>query len=345
MHPPAAPHPWQACHLPLYFCHTALMLQNVVALVHDGVGAFGLGVVSEVFGYDRSADGLPAYDFAVAGEQLGPVRTDTGLSIVVEHTLERVAAADLVCVLGWEDTGREPPEALCQVLRETVARGGRIMSHCSGAFVVAAAGLLEGRTVATHWRHAAELARRYPDVRVDADVLYVDDDPIFSSAGTAAGIDTCLYLLRQEHGATVANAIARRMVVPPHRDGGQAQYIQTPVPDVDESCRLREVLLWAQQHLEAPLSVDDLAGRALMSPRSFARHFTAATGTSPHAWLLSQRIALAQQLLEQTALSIDEVAHLSGFGAATTLRNHFSRKLGTSPQAYRRTFQSSTAAA
>ena len=315
------------------------MLSNVVALIYDGVGSFGLGVVSEVFGYDRTADGLPGYDFAVAAAQPGPVRTDTGLLLVAEHGLERVASADLVCVLGWERSDLTPPEPLLQALRDTIARGGRIMSHCSGAYVVAASGLLDGRTVATHWRHADELTRRYPAVHVDPNVLYVDDDPIFSSAGTAAGIDTCLYLLRREHGASVANAIARRMVVPPHREGGQAQYVDTAVPAVDDTSRLREVIVWAQDHLEQDVSVDELATRALMSPRSFARHFRSATGSTPHAWLLGQRVARAQQLLETPELSIDEVARHSGLGSAATLRHHFALRLGTSPQAYRRTFR------
>ena len=316
-----------------------------MALVYDGVGSFGLGVVSEVFGYDRSADGLPGYDFAVASVAPGVVRTDTGLQLLVEHGLERVVSADLVCVLGWEHTDRTPPEPLLQALRDTVARGGRIMSHCTGAFVVAASGLLDGRTVATHWAFADELARRFPAVHVDPDVLYVDDDPLFSSAGTAAGIDTCLHLLRREHGASVANAVARRLVVPPHREGGQAQYVTASVPEVDDTSRLREVLVWAQEHLEQDLSVDELAARALMSPRSFARHFRAATGSTPHAWLLGQRVALAQLLLERTDLAVDEIARRSGLGAATTLRHHFALRLGTSPQAYRRAFRGRSTAA
>jgi transcriptional regulator GlxA family with amidase domain len=321
------------------------MLHDVVALVYDGVGAFGLGVVAEVFGSDRSAAGLPTYDFAVAAARPGPVRTDTGLTILVEHGLERVAQADLVCVLGWEGTETVPEEPLLQALRDAVARGARIMSHCTGAYVVAAAGLLDGRTIATHWLHAADLAARYPAVTVDPDVLYVDDDPIFSSAGTAAGIDTCLHLLRREHGAAVANAIARRMVVPPHREGGQAQYVAAAVPELDEASGLREVLVWAQEHLETDLSVDQLAARALMSPRSFARHFRAATGSTPHAWLLAQRLARAQSLLEVTDLPVEEVARRSGLGAATTLRHHFGLRFGTSPQAYRRTFRGEELAA
>lgn len=292
-----------------------------------------------MFGYDRTTDGLPAYDFAVAAEHPGVVRTETGLQLLVEHGLDRLETADLVCVLGWERPDLVPPEPLLQALRDTVARGGRVMSHCTGAYVLAASGLLDGRTVATHWRHAADLARRYPAVTVDADVLYVDDDPIFSSAGTAAGIDTCLYLLRREHGASVASAVARGMVVPPHREGGQAQYVTSAVPEVDETSRLREVLVWAQDNLDTDLTVDQLAARALVSPRSFARHFRAATGSTPHAWLLGQRVALAQQLLETTDLGVDEVARRSGLGAGATLRHHFALRVGTSPQSYRRTFR------
>lgn len=315
------------------------MLTNVVALVYDGVGSFGLGVVSEVFGYDRSADGLPSYDFDVAAESPGVVRTDTGLQMLVEHGLERLEAADLVCVLAWPDPDAVPPEPLLQALRDTVARGGRVMSHCTGVYVLAASGLLDGRTVATHWHSADDVRRRYPSVTVNPDVLYVDDDPIFSSAGTAAGIDTCLHILRREFGASVASAVARRMVVPPHREGGQSQYATHAVPPVDDTSRLHDTLAWAQDNLATDLTVDELAARALMSPRSFARHFRAATGSTPHAWLLAQRVTHAQELLESTDLSVDEVARRSGIGASTTLRHHFTLRLGTSPQAYRRAFR------
>ncbi|WP_299038987.1 helix-turn-helix domain-containing protein [uncultured Pseudokineococcus sp.] len=321
------------------------MLKDVVALAHDGTGAFGLGLVSDVFGYDRSDDGLPVYDFAVATERPGRVRTDTGLVVHVEHGLERAASADLVIVLGWEHEDVDPPAAYGQVLRAAVARGARVMSHCTGAFVVAASGIADGRTLATHWRHADALARRYPAVTVDRDVLYVDDDPVFSSAGSAAGIDTCLHLLRREHGVAVANTVARRLVVPPHRDGGQAQYVEGPSLPADDGQRLREVLPWALERLDQPLSVGQLAARAMTSPRSFARHFRALTGTTPHAWLLAQRVALAQQLLESTDLPVEEVARRSGFGAATTLRHHFTRRVSTSPQAYRHTFRGTPAAA
>jgi len=213
------------------------------------------------------------------------------------------------------------------------------MSVCTGAFVLAAAGLLAGRRATTHWRHAAALAERYPRVDVDPDVLYVDAGPVLTSAGTAAGIDLCLHIVRTEHGAGVANALARRMVVPPHRDGGQAQYVETPVRVHRRGDELSEVLDWALERLDEPLSVDELAARALMSTRTFARRFRAVTGETPHRWLLLQRLLLAQRLLEEGDEPVEEVARLAGFGSAVSLRQHFARWRGTSPQRYRRTFR------
>ncbi|MEJ5914442.1 helix-turn-helix domain-containing protein [Pseudokineococcus sp. 1T1Z-3] len=317
------------------------MLRDVVALVWDGVGMFGVGVVSEVFGDDRSADGLPAYDFALVTERPGKIRTDAGIQLFVEHGLARAASADLVVVLGWEQVVEDPPEAYLQVLRDAVARGARVMSHCTGAAVVAASGIADGRRLATHWHYADAVAARYPAVDVERSALYVEDGPVLSSAGTAAGIDACLHLLRAEHGVAVANGVARRMVVPPHREGGQAQFVEGPELPPQEGHRLREVLVWAGERLDQPLPVEELAARALMSPRSFARHFRVLTGTTPHAWLLAQRVALAQDLLESTDLAVDEVARRAGFGASTTLRQHFTRRVGTSPQAYRRAFRGS----
>jgi transcriptional regulator GlxA family with amidase domain len=223
-----------------------------------------------------------------------------------------------------------------RALRDVVARGGRVMSVCSGAFVLAAAGLLDGRRATTHWRYAAALAERYPRIDVDQNVLYVDAGPVLTSAGTAAGIDLCLHLVREEHGTAVANAVARRMVVPPHRDGGQAQYVEAPVP-APRRDDLGDLLTWAVEHLDQPLSVESLAARALMSPRTFARRFRAATGTTPYAWLLHQRTLLAQRLLE-AGHGVEEVARRSGFGSAATLREHFARARGTSPSAYQRAF-------
>jgi transcriptional regulator GlxA family with amidase domain len=314
------------------------MLQNVAVAVCDGVSVFELGVVCEVFGIDRSDTGLPRYDFAVCAAEDGPIRSGGGFGMTLDHGLERLAEADLVAVPHWRSVDEPPPEPLLDALRAVVARGGRVMSVCSGAFVLAAAGLLDGRRATTHWRYAAALAERYPATEIDSNVLYVDAGPVLTSAGTSAGIDLCLHVVREEHGPAVANAIARRMVVPPHRDGGQAQYVETPVP-LPRRDDLADVLAWAVEHLDRPLSVDDLAARALMSPRTFARRFRAATGTTPYAWLLHQRTLHAQRLLEQ-GLAVEEVARRAGFGSAATLREHFGKIRGTSPSAYRRTFAS-----
>jgi transcriptional regulator GlxA family with amidase domain len=317
------------------------MLRNVAAVVCDGVSVFELGVVCEVFGIDRTDTGLPGYDFAVCAAEPGPLRTGGGFGITPEHGLDRLADADLVAVPHWRSPDERPGEDLLDALRGVVARGGRVMSVCSGAFVLAAAGLLDGRRATTHWRYAATLAERYPEVEVDPNVLYVDAGQVLTSAGTSAGIDLCLHLVREEHGPAVANAIARRMVVPPHRDGGQAQYVDAPVPPPRSRDDLGDVLTWAVEHLDTPISVEQLAARALMSPRTFARRFRAVTGTTPYAWLLHQRTLLAQRLLEE-GLSVEEVARRSGFGSAATLREQFARVRGTSPSAYRRAFAGTT---
>lgn len=311
-------------------------LQDVAAIACQGVGTFGLGVFSEIFGYDRTAEGLPGFDYAVVAGEPGPLRTDTGLLIVPEHGLDRLATADLVVVTSW-DHDDEPSAELQDALRAAVDRGARLLAHCTGAFAVAATGLLDGRRATTHWRYVDAFARRYPQVELDPEVLYVDAGPVVTSAGTAAGIDASLYLLRQVFGSEVANAVARRMVVPPHRDGGQAQFIEQPIPRTDDP--LGEVLSWAQRNAAKPLTVEALAARAHMSPRTFARHFRAHTGTTPYAWLLSQRVRLAERMLENGGLPVDEVARRSGFGSAAVLRAHLIRERGVSPQAYRRTFR------
>jgi transcriptional regulator GlxA family with amidase domain len=318
------------------------MLTNVAAVVGDPASAFELGVVSEVFGYDRSDDGLPRYDFAVCALRPGLVRTTTGFDVYVRHGLERVADADLVAVPSWTARPVDPPAELVAALKAALGRGARLLSVCSGAFLLAAAGLLDGRRATTHWRYAATLAARYPAVRVDPEVLYVEDGPVVTSAGTAAAIDACLHLLRTEHGSAVANAVARRMVVSPHRSGGQAQFVESAVapPGDDE---LTALVAWVQRHLTEPLTVDDLAARALMSPRTFARRFRAATGTTPHQWLLDQRMLLAEQLLEQTDLPVDEIARRCGLGSADTLRHHFGRRRRVSPAGYRRAFRAGAA--
>ncbi|GAA2291174.1 helix-turn-helix domain-containing protein [Streptomyces atrovirens] len=320
------------------------MLQNVAAVLLDGVNPFELGVVCEVFGVDRSDDGLPVYDFAVASADGPAVRTNTGFSLQVEHGLERLETADLIAVpAGSSYVSREFPPELLDALRRGVDRGARVLSVCSGVFVLAAAGLLDGRRAAAHWKHAEALTGKYPHLTVEPDVLYVDEDPVITSAGTAAGIDACLHLVRKEQGPEVANKIARRMVVPPHRDGGQAQYIERPLPRSGGDT-VSEVLVWMERHLDEETTVEQLAARAHMSPRTFARRFQQETGTTPYRWILRQRVLLAQHLLEATDETVDAVAGRTGFGNAAALRHHFVRAVGTTPQAYRRAFRGPQAA-
>jgi transcriptional regulator GlxA family with amidase domain len=316
------------------------VLKNVAVAACDRVPAFELGVVCEVFGLDRTADGLPGYDFAVCAAEPPPLRSTSGFFIDTPHGLDRLTHADLIAIPAWRDVKERPPEGLLQGLRDAVDRGARVMSVCSGAFVLAAAGLLDGRRATTHWRHVKALAEHYPAIHVQPDVLYIDEGSVLTSAGTAAGIDLCLYIVRQEFGAEIANAIARRMVVPAHRDGGQAQYIEAAVVDANDANGFAGILAWAQEHLDEPLTVERLAAQGHMSSRTFARRFLKSTGTTPHRWLLTQRIALSQRLLETTDLSIDEVAERCGFGSASALRTQFLRHLRTRPLAYRRSFRS-----
>ncbi|MCC5478936.1 GlxA family transcriptional regulator [Streptomyces barringtoniae] len=320
------------------------MLQNVAAVLLDGVNPFEMAVVCEVFGIDRSDEGLPVYDFAVASAE-GPVlRSNAGFSLQVEHGLERLESADLIAVpAGARYESRAFPPGLLDALRRGVDRGARVLSVCSGVFVLAAAGLLEGRRCAVHWHHAAELALRYPRLTVEPDVLYVDEDPVITSAGTAAGIDACLHLVRKEQGPEVANKIARRMVVPPHRDGGQAQYIERPLP-MGPCDTVGEVLVWMEEHLDQEVTVEQLAARAHMAPRTFARRFQQETGTTPYRWILRQRVLRAQELLEGTDETMDAIAWRTGFGTAAALRHQFVRALGTTPNAYRRAFRGPEAA-
>jgi transcriptional regulator GlxA family with amidase domain len=320
------------------------MLGNVALVVLDGFSPFELGVVCEVFGSDRSGEGLPSYDFAVVAGEPGPLRADCGFALHGAADLGRLDAADLIAVPAPADVrcaAADFPEPLLAALRRAAARGAQVLSVCTGAFVLGAAGLLDDRRCTTHWRHARTLARMYPAAKVDPSVLYLDDGPVITSAGTAAGIDACLYLVRREQGSKVANAIARRMVVPPHRDGGQAQYVDRPVAAGARADTLGEVIAWMERHLDRPLAVQDLASRASMSPRTFARRFVQETGTTPQRWLTGQRILLAQHLLEETDQTMDAVAGRCGFGNATALRHHFRAWRATTPQAYRRAFRQS----
>ena len=312
---------------------------RVVTLVGPKVAMFELSVACEVFGLDRSELVDPWYRHRVAAAVPGPQVSPEGLLLETPYGLDELDRADTVVIPARIFAG-DPPGEVLEALRSAHARGARMLSMCTGAFVLAAAGLLDGRRATTHWMWAEELAGRYPQVRIDPKVLYVDGgDGIMTSAGTAAGVDLMLHVVRLDHGAEVANAVARRMVVPPHRDGGQAQFVDLPVPEADGDERLSDVLGWMLEHVDQDLSVQHLARRARTSPRTFARRFRAVTGTTPHQWLLRQRVLLAQQLLETTDEPVERVAQLCGFGSAAALRQHFTRAVSASPGAYRRTFR------
>jgi len=301
---------------------------------------FEMAVACEVFGTDRSADGIPSWDFAVCLTSAGPIQARGGaFSIDSPHGLARADVADLLIVPAWPEAAGDPPEPMVRTLRAAVERGAWVLGYCSGTFALAAAGLLEGRRATTHWWYEERFRARFPEVDLHPDVLYVAEPPVLTSAGTAAAIDLSLHVIRLVDGPEVANALARRMVVPPHRDGGQAQYIERPLPD-DATCRdLGGLLGWMTEHLAVELTVEELARQAHMSPRTFARRFRAETGTTPHHWLTGQRVLHAQRLLETTHLDIDRIAERCGFGSAATLRHHFIGWVGTSPQQYRRTFR------
>lgn len=314
--------------------------RTVATIVTDGVAPFEFGVLCEVFGLDRTDEGAPPFEHRIVTERPGLVSTNQGFSITVDLDLSAAADADVVCVpaLGNRpDRAELVSPAVREVLVAAEARGAWLLSVCSGAFVLAEAGLLDGRRATTHWRHSDVLQRDHPAIDVDPDVLFVEDGRVITSAGTAAGIDACLHLVRREHGAAAANVIARRMVVPPHRDGGQSQFIKAPLPvEVDDS--LAPLTEWMLGHLRDGLSIEGLAARAHMSPRTFARRFKAELGATPGAWLTRQRLLRAQELLEATGLGIDAIADAVGFGSAAVLRHHFARVLGTTPRAYRATF-------
>lgn len=313
-------------------------MRTVACVVQPGFAPFEFGLACEAFGLDRSDDGIPNFDFRIVAPEPGAVRSNLGFSINVEEGLAFAEEADLVVVTPIpRETWGAIDERVCDVVRRAADRGAWVLSVCSGSFVLAAAGVLSHRRATTHWRYADTMARMYPDIEVDPNVLYVQDDHIITSAGTAAGLDACLHLLRIELGAEMANTIARRMVVPPQRDGGQAQFIAAPLP-ASTSLSLTPVTDWVLENLRLDLSVDQLAARAHMSPRTFARRFKADYGTTPAAWLARQRIIHAQRLLEQTDLALDAVAFESGFGSAAVLRQNFTRIVGLSPTAYRARF-------
>ncbi|MEU5045377.1 helix-turn-helix domain-containing protein [Streptomyces griseorubiginosus] len=307
----------------------------VALAVTDGMLHYELSVAVEVFGSDLTHIVGPWYDFTLCGN--APVRIGR-FRLEPDHGLDHLAHADTVIVPGWADTDIAPPVELVEAVRAAHAAGARVASLCTGAFVLGAAGLLDGRRATTHWAHTRELARRHPKVTVDPDVLYVDNGDVLTSAGKAAAMDLCLHLVRLDHGSAIANKIARRLVIPPHREGGQAQFIATPLP-APGNHPLNELFPWAMERLNEPLTVEDLARRARMSTRHLGRHFKHVTGTTPLQWLHAQRIRHAQELLETTDATVDTIATATGMGTATTLRRHFHRSVGVPPDTYRRTFR------
>ncbi len=311
--------------------------RRVVAFTYDGLCTFEFGVVVEMFGLPRPELSVPWYDFRVCALDRGPLRATGGITIQPRAGLRAFNDAGTIVIPGWRNPDERPPAPLLNALRAAHARGTRLVTICSGVFVLAAAGLLNGKRATTHWRYAETLQSRYPEVQVEADVLYVDEGQILTSAGSAAGIDLCLHIVRSDFGADIANQVARRLVMPPQREGGQSQYIPAPIRR-DATNGLASVLDWAQRKLHEPLTIDRLARRANMSGRTFARRFREETGTTPHHWLTHQRLLAAQHRLETTDDSIDTIADAVGLRTAATLRLHFRDRLGTTPTAYRRRF-------
>ena len=317
-------------------------IHKVAVIAVPGVQPFEMGIAFEGFGIDRSADGIPPYDCSLVTES-DEVPTSAGWSVRSPHRLDHAADADLVIIPAYQrpagsGAGTGGSAAVLDLLRSTVARGAQVMSFCSGAFALGAAGLLDGRSCTTHWRYAAELAAQHPLATVDPNVLFVCDGPVLTSAGTAAGLDLCLHLIRADHGEELARRAARRMVMPPHRDGGQAQYVDVPIRSrpAETLAPLLEALLdcLADEH-----TIDSLASRSAMSPRTFARRFRDETGTTPHLWLTHQRVLLARRMLESGDEPVDTVAERCGFSTPAMLRHHFGRIVGTSPASYRRSFR------
>ncbi|WP_433078503.1 helix-turn-helix domain-containing protein [Dactylosporangium sp. CA-052675] len=323
--------------------------ESVAVLAFAGMSLFETGIVTEIFGLPRPELDVPWYRLTICAparaRPASPIPVVGGATLHPPAGLDLLASAGTVIVPGVESVHADPPPEVLEALREARARGARILSICSGAFALAAAGLLDGRRATTHWRYADVFRARFPHLDLDPDVLYIAEGDVWTSAGSAAGLDLCLHVVRTDHGAAVANAVARRLVVPPHRDGGQAQFIEAPVPPDADDDRIAASLAWALAHLRSPLTLAELARQAHMSPRTYLRHFTRATGTSPIRWLLRQRIQASLPLLETTDAPIEQVAAAVGFDAAVTFRHHFTNAMRTSPSAYRQAFRTTAAPA
>ncbi|MBT2745578.1 MULTISPECIES: transcriptional regulator FtrA [unclassified Lysobacter] len=315
---------------------------RVAVLAYEGLCAFEFSCAAEVFGLarpelTRERLGRDWYRFETCAAQRRPLRGQYGLKIQADAGLDRLARAGTVIVPGWSGSDTPVPAAIVDALREAHARGARLLSICSGVLVLAATGLLDGRRATTHWRYLETLRERYPRIRIDANALYVDEGRLLTSAGSAAGLDLCLHLVRRDWGPRIANHVARRLVIAPHREGGQAQYIERPVQRSERGA-LAPLLDDMRRRLAEPLTIAELARIAAMSERSFMRHFKQATGATPADWLIQARVERARELLETTPASIDRIAGETGFGSAITMRHHFRRKLGVSPRDYRRRF-------
>jgi transcriptional regulator GlxA family with amidase domain len=316
-------------------------VHRVAVLLFDRPALFETAIACEVWGIDRTVAGVPRSELRLCTPHRATLATDLGAHIEVDHGLEALRWSDTIVIPSAQKPIGEPvvDGSVIGALRDANRRGARIATFCSGAFVLASTGLLAGRRATTHWTYADEFRSRFPDVVLDPNVLYVGGDRLFTSAGTAAGIDLCLHLVRSDWGAEVANVVARRMVVAPHRDGGQAQFVEVPVPTSDDAdADLRAVLRWVEGNLDRDLNVDELARRAAMTTRTFARRFKQSTGTTPLQWVLHQRVARAQRMLETTRLGVDEIAISCGFGSAAALRQHFARLVGSTPSGYRSSF-------
>lgn len=309
----------------------------VVALAYDGLCTFEFGCTVELFALDRPELGVDWYDFAVCAVEPGPIRAAGGIMVQAPYDPSLLERADTIVIPGWRDADEDPPAALLAQIRAAHARGARLCTICSGVFILAAAGILDGLRATTHWRYVERLQRRYPRVQVLADDLYVDEGQVITSAGSAAGLDMLLHLVRRDYGARVGNMVAQRLVVAPHREGGQAQFLPRPMAH-DEQGRLSRLMDWLRSHPAEPHTVASMAERAAMSPRTLQRQFQDATGMGPVEWLVRERVAIAKDLLESPEIALAQVAERAGFGSEESLRHHFRRVASTTPGAYRRAF-------
>jgi AraC family transcriptional activator FtrA len=313
------------------------MSHLVVAIAYDRLCTFEFGCTVELFALERPELGVDWYEFAVCAAEPGPIRAMGGITVQAPYAPELLERADTIIIPGWRDADEPPPPALLALIRAAYERGARLCSICSGVFVLAAAGVLDGQRATTHWRYADKLAQRFPRIQVQSDDLYVDNGQVITSAGSAAGLDMLLHLVRRDYGARVGNLVAQRLVVAPHREGGQAQFLPRPMAH-DEQGRLSKLMDWLRSHPAGPHTIASMAERAAMSARTLQRQFQDATGMGPVEWLTRERVAIAKDLLESPDIALSQVAERAGFGSEESLRHHFRRIASTTPGAYRKAF-------